>query len=86
MLILTYSGGKIPEELKAEETIAFTVCDSDSAKGLTWAEVKSCEDTFAEAATAHNFYLPTEDDFKSADLNRDGTLLFEEWEEWVMKN
>ena len=62
------------------------MCESDSAKGLTWAEVKSCEDGFADAAVAHNFYLPTKDDFDSADLNGDGTLLFEEWEEAVVKN
>ena len=27
--------------------------------------------------------IPTEEDFESADLNGDGTLLFEEWREWV---
>ena len=62
------------------------MCESDSAKGLTWAEVKNCEDGFADAAAAHNLYLPTKDDFESADLNGDGILLFVEWEEWVLQN
>ena len=26
---------------------------------------------------------PSEKDFQDADLNEDGTLLFEEWEEWA---
>ena len=27
--------------------------------------------------------VPSEEDFNAADLNGDGTLLFEEWMEWV---
>ena len=26
---------------------------------------------------------PSEEDFQNVDLNEDGTLLFEEWEEWA---
>ena len=27
--------------------------------------------------------IPSEDDFHEADLDGNGTLMFEEWEEWV---
>ena len=29
--------------------------------------------------------VPSEEDFQNADLNGDGTLMFEEWLEWVME-
>ena len=32
---------------------------------------------------ALNIDIPTKEDFDAADLNGDGTLLFEEWREWV---
>ena len=63
--------------------MAFMVCDSDRMVGLTWDEVEACEVRFADVLAAENIPLPSEADFESADLNRDGTLLFEEWEEWV---
>ena len=30
-----------------------------------------------------NIPIPSKEDFEAADLNEDGTLKFEEWEEWV---
>ena len=63
--------------------MAFKVCDSDRMVGLTWTEVEACEVRFADLLASQNIPLPSEADFESADLNRDGTLLFEEWEEWV---
>ena len=51
--------------------------------GLTWEEVKSCEKRFAALLDAQNIPIPLNSDFESADLNADGTLLFEEWQQWV---
>ena len=50
---------------------------------MTWEEVESCEKVFAEVFAAQNITEPTEEDFNSADLNSDGILFFQEWEEWV---
>ena len=61
------------------------MCDADGMEGLTWAEVKKCEDDFADTAAAHNYSLPSQADFESADLNGDGVLRFEEWEKWVIQ-
>ena len=30
-----------------------------------------------------NIPIPSKEDFDAADLNEDGTLMFEEWKEWV---
>ena len=30
-----------------------------------------------------NIPIPSKEDFEAADLNKDGTLMFEEWKEWV---
>ena len=51
--------------------------------GLTWHEVKSCEEKFADLLDAHNVPVPSKADIWSADLNGDGTLLIEEWQKWV---
>ena len=67
----------------AEERMAFMVCDSDRMMGLNWQEVKSCEERFAALLDAQNIPIPSKADFESADLNEDGTLLFEEWQQWV---
>ena len=32
---------------------------------------------------AQNITIPSKEDFDAADINGDGTLMFEEWEEWV---
>ena len=67
----------------AEERMAFIVCDSDRMMGLTSQEVKSCEERFAALLDAQNIPIPSKADFESADLNEDGTLLFEEWQQCV---
>ena len=77
------TGYKITEELKAEELLAFRFCNFDLEAGLTWVEVENCEEAFAEVFAAQNIPVPTEEDFNSADLNSDGILFFEEWEQWV---
>ena len=63
--------------------MAFMVCDSDRMMGLTWEEVKSCEERIAALLDAQNIPIPSKADFESADLNGDGTLLFDEWQQWV---
>eukprot|EP00092_Neocalanus_flemingeri_P035952 GFUD01039145.1.p2 GENE.GFUD01039145.1~~GFUD01039145.1.p2 ORF type:complete len:107 (-),score=35.81 GFUD01039145.1:67-387(-) len=81
--IFLTAGNEISPELMEEETLAFMACNSDGNPGLTWMEVKQCEETFAELLDAQKRCIPSDEDFKSADLNGDGTLEFEEWKEWV---
>merc|ERR1712212_144098 len=83
LIIAFASGYKITEELKAEELLAFSFCDQDGEAGLTWEEVENCEKEFAVVLAAQNIPVPTKRDFNSADLNGDGILFFQEWEEWV---
>merc|ERR1739842_57270 len=83
LIMALASGYKITEELKAEELLAFSFCNQDEQPGLTWEEVENCEKEFAEVLAAQNIPVPTEEDFNSADLNSDGKLFFQEWEEWV---
>merc|ERR1711970_1001822 len=77
------SSYRITEELKAEELLAFSFCNQDRKAGLTWVEVENCEKEFAVVLAAQNIPVPTKEDFNSADLNSDGILFFQEWEEWV---
>ena len=63
--------------------MAFKLCEFDMMVGLKWDEVEACEVRYADVLAAENIPLPSEADFESADFNGDGTLLFEEWEEWV---
>merc|ERR1712004_463421 len=70
--------------LVQEERLAFMLCESDGEEGLTWAEVKDCEDRFAYLLTEMGQAVPTEEDFNKADLDSDGTLKFEEWAAWSL--
>merc|ERR1712215_310897 len=74
---------EVSEELVATEQEAFAMCDSDGNVGLTWEEVETCEEMYAELLDEQGIDVPSEEDFNAADLNGDGTLLFEEWMEWV---
>eukprot|EP00092_Neocalanus_flemingeri_P083713 GFUD01105084.1.p1 GENE.GFUD01105084.1~~GFUD01105084.1.p1 ORF type:complete len:151 (-),score=36.29 GFUD01105084.1:51-503(-) len=65
------------DDLVWMEREAFAVCEVDEEVGLTWEEVEQCEAKFAYAGVP----LPTELDFQGYDLNGDGVLLFEEWQE-----
>jgi len=73
----------VSEELVATEQEAFAMCNSDGNVGLTWEEVERCEEMYAELLDEQGIDVPSEEDFNAADLNGDGTLLFEEWMEWV---
>merc|ERR1712038_2097167 len=70
--------------LVQEERLAFMLCEPDGKEGLTWTEVKDCEDRFAYLLTEMGQAVPTEEDFKKADLDSDGTLKFEEWAAWPL--
>eukprot|EP00092_Neocalanus_flemingeri_P018559 GFUD01020096.1.p1 GENE.GFUD01020096.1~~GFUD01020096.1.p1 ORF type:complete len:187 (-),score=36.37 GFUD01020096.1:150-710(-) len=59
------------------EEAAFVECETDGEVGLTWTEVENCEDKFGDFGIP----LPTIDDFNFFDLNGDGTLLLEEWQQ-----
>merc|ERR1712168_384674 len=74
---------EIPEQLLEEERKAFEICESDKMIGLTWREVEKCEERFGDLLEENGIPVPSEEDFNDADLNGDGTLLFEEWKEWV---
>ena len=52
--------------------MAFKKCDSDNEKGLTWEEVSACSKEAAVTKAA----------FEIADSDRDGILLFKEWEKY----
>merc|ERR1712126_331403 len=68
------------EELEMQ---AFEQCESDGEEGLTWDEVEECEAMFGPMLTDQGIDLPTEEDFQASDLNKDGILLYREWQEWV---
>eukprot|EP00091_Calanus_sinicus_P003687 TRINITY_DN1384_c0_g1_i1.p1 TRINITY_DN1384_c0_g1~~TRINITY_DN1384_c0_g1_i1.p1 ORF type:complete len:151 (-),score=76.09 TRINITY_DN1384_c0_g1_i1:90-497(-) len=76
-------GMQILPELEETERKAFQMCDSDRMIGLTWREVEKCEVRFADYLEEQDIPIPSKEDFEAADLNADGTLMFEEWEEWV---
>merc|ERR1712133_93731 len=65
------------------EMKAFEQGDTDGDDGLSWDEVEACEDAFGDMLEEKGIALPSEDDFNASDLNGDGILLFEEWEEWA---
>merc|ERR1711915_35351 len=74
---------EIPEALLETERMAFSLCDSDRMVGLTWREVAKCEERFAELIKEQGVEIPSKEDFDAADLNGDGTLMFDEWKQWV---
>merc|ERR1711892_1025270 len=74
---------EIPQELADKEQLAFEMCESDKMFGLTWIEVERCEERFANEIKDMDIDIPSEEDFHEADLDGNGTLMFEEWEEWV---
>merc|ERR1712179_198396 len=67
-----------PDIMELEKT-AFKLCESDHTEGLTWDEVEECEDTYGEELLAQGLAVPSYQDFKDADTNGDGILMFEEW-------
>merc|ERR1712126_205094 len=77
---------EIPEDLMEDERKAFAMCDMDKMVGLTWREVENCEERFGDLLLEKGIPLPSKEDFDNADLNGDGTLLFEEWEESIMES
>merc|ERR1712106_347693 len=66
---------------KHQGLMAFEMCYSDKMSGLTWIEVEKCEEKFPDLLDELN--TPSKEDFKEADLNGDGTLMYKEWEDWV---
>merc|ERR1712117_620044 len=77
---------EIPEDLMEDERKAFALCDMDKMVGLTWREVENCEERLGDMLLEKGIPLPSKEDFDNADLNGDGTLLFEEWEESIMES
>merc|ERR1712098_903318 len=66
-----------------QEEMGFQLCDDDRNGCLTWPEVEECEKKFSTILAATGSPVPTQADFNSSDLNGNGCLTFEEWEEWV---
>ena len=75
------------------EKEAFVACEDDGEDGLTWNEVMQCEvrlgvnmerriKLYLQAKYVNaSVPLPTMADFQEFDVNSDGILLFEEWQE-----
>merc|ERR1712127_205995 len=81
-------GASVPEGALEEEHLAFAICEEDGQAGLTWPEVADCEDRWvnvpaAQLASNEQLNMPSMEDFDASDLNQDGTLLFDEWTQWV---
>merc|ERR1711955_117371 len=74
---------EIPQDLYEIEKDAFKMCESDRMIGLTWREVEKCEERFGDILEKEGIRLPGKEDFDYADLDGDGTLFFEEWEEFM---
>ena len=70
------------EEMKTNEIIAFNLCESEptNGEGLTWKEVEDCEEKFKKVAEKNNIYLPSKQDFDDSDMDKDGVLMFPEWD------
>ena len=78
------------------EKAAFTLCGNENDNALTWDEVEMCEVSSINKCFSFVFInvlfqekylsflsmeLPTEDDFNFYDVNGDGILTMDEWEE-----
>merc|ERR1712243_460221 len=86
-LLLTVLSVSLAEErmkpdIEELEMQAFEQCESDGEEGLTWDEVEECEAIFGPMLSDQGIDLPTEEDFQASDLNKDGILLYKEWQEW----
>eukprot|EP00092_Neocalanus_flemingeri_P038515 GFUD01041933.1.p1 GENE.GFUD01041933.1~~GFUD01041933.1.p1 ORF type:complete len:130 (-),score=14.29 GFUD01041933.1:167-556(-) len=79
-----YAEMQSQNDLLEKARIAFNECNSDSVDGLTWVEVDRCEETYADLLEM-NFTLPSREQFKDADLNRDGILVVAEGEECIYR-
>ena len=55
---------------------AFKSCDKDGVYGLSWKEVKDCEDQFC---LKMNVTCPTIEDFRIADKNTDEKITIDEF-------
>jgi len=80
---VTLADKTIPPEVIQQEQAAFKLCDDDKSGCLDWPEVEECEEKFSAVLASTGSPVPTEEDFKSSDLNGNGCLTYEEWEEWV---
>merc|ERR1712020_32663 len=68
----------IPRNNADLERLAFQHCNTDSMDGLSWAEVKACEDKYCASMGIAN--CPTKEDFDHFDVDKDGILTWQEWE------
>merc|ERR1711953_157807 len=67
------------EKTEALEMAAFELCDMDRMVGLTWREVKLCEERFAGVLEDQGIAVPTFEMFQEADEDGNGVLFYEEW-------
>merc|ERR1711935_748736 len=58
------------------EPLAYAVCNTDGADGLSWAEVESCEAMYCEDLP---FDCPTKADYVFFDADHNGVLTWSEW-------
>merc|ERR1712051_158139 len=58
------------------ESLAYAVCNTDGADGLSWREVEACEALYCEDLP---FDCPTKADYVFFDADHNGVLIWSEW-------
>merc|ERR1711971_1369464 len=58
------------------EPLAYAVCNTDGADGLSWREVEACEALYCEDLP---FDCPTKADYVFFDADHNGVLTWSEW-------
>merc|ERR1719362_702904 len=58
------------------EPLAYAVCNTDGADGLSWREVEACEALYCEDLP---FDCPTKADYVFFDADHNGVLIWSEW-------
>merc|ERR1711894_76975 len=58
------------------EPLAYAVCNTDGVEGLSWAEVKQCEEAYCKDLP---FDCPTKANFDYFDADGNGILTWAEW-------
>merc|ERR1739838_760582 len=67
-------GSKITDD--TIEPLAYAVCNTDGADGLSWREVEACEALYCEDLP---FDCPTKADYVFFDADHNGVLTWSEW-------
>merc|ERR1711971_22739 len=58
------------------ESLAFSICNTDSNPGLSWAEIEECELSYCGILPIN---CPSQEDFEYFDDDKNGILTWSEW-------